>query len=223
MVAKERRLRAVQRREELLDAADTVIRRVGTKVTASLIAAEAGVTKPIIYRHFGDIQDLYRALAVRHEDRLGNWLMAARQRDNDLDRYSRFRGTVLAFFTAIEREPNLYRFLVHTGADSPDQDAPLSWFLRIFANQIAAHLAAISGDPEGSPRSRAMGFAMAGALTMSANWWLQERSIPKDVVVDAVTELLISGLPTPAAGHEIPRWIVDGRPPGGLPVISGPA
>ena len=67
------------RREELLDAADTVIRRVGSKASAALIAKEAGVTKPIIYRHFGDLSDLYRALAIRHQERLTDYLRTARE------------------------------------------------------------------------------------------------------------------------------------------------
>ena len=33
----------------------------------NVIAAEAGITKPILYRHFGDKGGLYRALAERHQ------------------------------------------------------------------------------------------------------------------------------------------------------------
>ena len=124
------RVRAEQRRLMLLDAADTVIRRVGPRVSATLIAKEAGVTKPIIYRHFADIQDLYRQIAARHNERLAGWLRARRERDSDLSRRERFRGIVEAFFTAIDRDSNLYRFLVHTGSDVPGEDAALSWFTR---------------------------------------------------------------------------------------------
>jgi AcrR family transcriptional regulator len=195
--ARERRLRAEQRREMLLDAADTVIRRIGPRASATLIAQEAGVTKPIIYRHFGDIQDLYLALAVRHNQRLGQWLLAARERNADLDRRGRFRGVVEAFFTAIDRESNLYRFLVHAGSDLPDREGGLSWFTRLWAGEIALHLAAITGQPAGSPTPRAMGFAMAGSLQASGSWWLEERSVPLSEVVEAVTSLLLSGLPAP--------------------------
>jgi AcrR family transcriptional regulator len=195
--ARDRRLRADQRREMLLDAADTVIRRVGPRVSVTLIAQEAGVTKPIIYRHFGDIQDLYRALAARHEARLARWLFAAREREENPNRQARFRSVVEAFFTAVDREPNLYRFLVHTGADVSDQGGALSWFTRVWAVSIARHLAAITGEPEGSIRARATGFAMAGALQTSASWWLEERASPLTEIVDAVTDFLLAGLPRP--------------------------
>jgi AcrR family transcriptional regulator len=205
----QRRQRADRRREELLDAADAVVRRVGPKVSATLIAKEAGVTKPIIYRHFGDIQDLYHALAVRHERRLGQLQLEARLRDADLDRFGRFRSVVAAFFEVIESEPALYRFLVHTGGDVPNQEGALSWFTREWAGDIARHLAAIAGEPEGSPRARAMGFAMAGALTTAGSWWLEERATPSSVFIDAVTELLIYGLPQPTEEYELPAELPD--------------
>jgi AcrR family transcriptional regulator len=195
--AKERQLRAEQRREELLDAADIVIRRIGPRASATLIAQEAGVTKPIIYRHFGDIQDLYLALATRHNSRLGQWLLAARERDSDLDRRGRFRGVIEAFFTAIDLEPNLYRFLVHAGSDLPDKEGGLSWFTRLWAGEISMHLAAITGQPADSPTPRTMAFAMAGALQATGSWWLEERASPLSEVIDAVTSLLLTGLPIP--------------------------
>src|SRR6185503_13694774 len=62
--------RSVVRRAQLLDAADRAIQRDGPDVSMAAIAAEAGVTKPIVYRHFGDKAGLYRALAERHTDEL---------------------------------------------------------------------------------------------------------------------------------------------------------
>ena len=53
------------RRESLLAAADLVVQRDGPSASMSAIAAEAGITKPILYRHFGDKSGLYAALAER--------------------------------------------------------------------------------------------------------------------------------------------------------------
>ena len=61
---------ADQRRRELLEAADRVVLRDGPQASMNAIAAEAGITKPILYRHFGDKSGLYRALAKRHTDAL---------------------------------------------------------------------------------------------------------------------------------------------------------
>ncbi|MFC7511784.1 TetR/AcrR family transcriptional regulator [Streptomyces thermocarboxydus] len=48
---------ADRRRRELLEAADRVVLRDGPGASMNAIAAEAGITKPILYRHFGDKED----------------------------------------------------------------------------------------------------------------------------------------------------------------------
>ena len=52
------------RREQLLNAADRVVQREGPGASMNAIAAEAGITKPILYRHFGDRNGLIGALTV---------------------------------------------------------------------------------------------------------------------------------------------------------------
>ncbi|MBR7674846.1 helix-turn-helix transcriptional regulator, partial [Streptomyces daliensis] len=73
----DQRSAAERRRRELLEAADRVVLRDGPGASMNAIAAEAGITKPILYRHFGDKGGLYRALAVRHTDALLDALRAA--------------------------------------------------------------------------------------------------------------------------------------------------
>src|SRR3954463_9018501 len=68
----DRTARRAARRTELLEAAVRAIRRDGPGVSMDVIAAEAGVTKPIIYRHFGDRIGLATALA----DQFGAALVA---------------------------------------------------------------------------------------------------------------------------------------------------
>lgn len=43
-----------RRRRELLEAAERIVLRDGPDASMNAIAAEAGITKPILYRHFGD-------------------------------------------------------------------------------------------------------------------------------------------------------------------------
>lgn len=59
----ERRLKKAERREQLLDAAMTLVRREGVdRLTLARVAEEAGVTKPVVYEHFGDRNGLLLAL-----------------------------------------------------------------------------------------------------------------------------------------------------------------
>tara|TARA_E500000318_G_scaffold85651_2_gene81765 strand:- start:23133 stop:23795 length:663 start_codon:yes stop_codon:yes gene_type:complete len=60
------RLPAAQRREQLLDvAADLFSSRGYAGATTAQIAKEAGITEPIIYRHFKSKRDLFVALIER--------------------------------------------------------------------------------------------------------------------------------------------------------------
>src|SRR5687767_9352093 len=66
-----------RKRERLLDAAVRAVRREGPNVSMDEIAAEAGVTKPIVYRAFGDREGLTKALADRFADELAASLQGA--------------------------------------------------------------------------------------------------------------------------------------------------
>src|SRR5688500_34636 len=109
---------ADQRRRELLEAADRVVLRDGPEASMNAIAAEAGITKPILYRHFGDKSGLYRALARRHTDALLATLRAALDTPNE--RRDRVEATLHAYLAAIEARPQVYRFLMHPAEDPPD-------------------------------------------------------------------------------------------------------
>src|SRR3954471_24732588 len=100
----------VDRRSQLLAAADRVVQRDGSAASMNLIAAEAGITKPILYRHFGDKGGLYRALAARHIDQLLARLPAAVLTRGGLT--ARTRATVDAYLAAVEEQPQVYRFLM---------------------------------------------------------------------------------------------------------------
>jgi AcrR family transcriptional regulator len=100
--AETQELRRELRRVELLDAADRVIRRSGPGVSMDEIASEAGVTKPILYRHFGDKDGLYEALAQRYVDELMHEL----DRDSKAgDARDRLASRIDAYLSYVERNP----------------------------------------------------------------------------------------------------------------------
>src|SRR2546426_1486613 len=70
-VGGDRRLRRVERREQILAAACRAFARGGLAATSlDDIAAEAGVSRVILYRHFDSKADLYRAALDRVCDRV---------------------------------------------------------------------------------------------------------------------------------------------------------
>jgi AcrR family transcriptional regulator len=67
-----RRLRRAERREQILAAATRAFARAGYAATSlDDIAAEAGISRVILYRHFDSKSDLYRAVLDRICARLG--------------------------------------------------------------------------------------------------------------------------------------------------------
>ena len=99
-----------RRREELLDVADRVIQRRGVAVSMDEIASEAGITKPVLYRHFGDKDGLYQALTERYIDELKTALKPATEASEPRDRLA---AAIDAYLVYVEREPERYRFLLH--------------------------------------------------------------------------------------------------------------
>ena len=86
------------------------------------IAAEAGITKPILYSHFGDKAGLVQALAERVARRLNRTVTEALTRSGEPRDV--VASTIEAFCTFIEDETELYRFLVQSARHDVDASGP---------------------------------------------------------------------------------------------------
>lgn len=192
--------RRAERRTELLDAAVAAIRRHGAGVSMEELAAEAGVTKPILYRHFGDRAGLVMALADRFsDDLLADLRTALTQPGEPRDVLVR---TIDAFVAMVERDPEVYRFLVQrvTGAGS-DAAAHLSEFLRRIGQEVAVVLGEqlrVAGQDSGGAEPLAHG--IVGFVYAAGDWWAERRSMPRERLVEYLTTLLWSGFEGITAG-----------------------
>ncbi|RSS83119.1 TetR family transcriptional regulator [Streptomyces sp. WAC06614] len=192
---------AEQRRRELLEAADRVVLRDGPKASMNAIAAEAGITKPILYRHFGDKAGLYQALAVRHTDALLESLRAAL--DAPAERRKRVEATLDTYLAAIEARPQVYRFLMHPAEDSHTAErgfdvglhsAPL---LRRLGEELAKVIAErVDLGPGGDELARVWGHGIVGMMHAAGDWWLGERPCARTALVGGLTDLLWGRLGT---------------------------
>ncbi|MFJ8667452.1 TetR family transcriptional regulator [Streptomyces sp. NPDC093600] len=186
---------ADQRRRELLEAADRVVLRDGPKASMNAIAAEAGITKPILYRHFGDKGGLYRALATRHTDALLAALRAAL--DAPADRRARVESTLDTYLASIEAMPQVYRFLMHPaeetqqaeqGFDVGRHSAPL---LRRMGEELGQVIAErIDLGPGGEAQARIWGHGIVGMMHAAGDWWLGERPCSRGELVKSLADLL---------------------------------
>jgi AcrR family transcriptional regulator len=185
--------RSQERRRSLLEAADRVVRRSGPEASMAAIAAEAGISKPVVYRHFGDKGGLYRALADRHIEDLMGRLSAALRRP--ADRSERTRLVVDAYLAAIEEEPQIYRFLLHRAPiEEPTLTGLVAELTRRVAEALSAGIVAELGLPEAfRPTALAWAYGMVGAVQAAGDWWLATREVPRERLVDDLCELLTRG------------------------------
>lgn len=190
------------RRRALLEAADRVILREGPGASMAAIAAEAGISKPILYRHFGDKSGLYQALAERHTRKLleaveAQFSAAGTVRD-------RIRTTIDTYLSLISQSPQLYRFLMHrASAEDAATHSAMSTMIRGLSQELAKVLMAESGlaDPA---RAYVWGHAVIGMVQTAGDWWLDHPDVPRETVVDALADLILVGLPDSArrnGGH----------------------
>jgi AcrR family transcriptional regulator len=178
------------RREELLDAADRVVLRDGVHSTMASLAAEAGITKPVLYRHFGDKGGLYRALAERHIEQLLVELRDALQQPGTSR--GRVRHVVDTYLRLVEEQPQVYAFLLHRAAlEDASVATEVASFLRRVGDLLADGIARELGLTAAA--SRTWGHAMVGGVQAAADWWLEERPVERSQVADDLTALLYDG------------------------------
>jgi AcrR family transcriptional regulator len=186
--------RRAGRRAELLDAADRVIRRDGPDASMTAIATEAGITKPILYRYFGDKGGLYRALAERYTAPILTELR--RHLDPSLPLRQSIVDTVDAYLRFIEADPQLYRFLMHRAyVEHPEAHTAVSTFIRVIGSDVASAMEIRLGlDASERAAAQAWGHGIVGMVQVAGDWWLEHRHSTREELVDQLTRLIHSGV-----------------------------
>ncbi|MDI2132341.1 TetR/AcrR family transcriptional regulator [Yinghuangia seranimata] len=104
-------MRRVERREQILDAATRAIVRTGfANTSVDDIAAEAGITRVLLYRHFDSKHDLCLAVFVRARDRLMAGVGSGNYGEHSL----------AAFLRAAAADPDGFRVLYRCAAREPE-------------------------------------------------------------------------------------------------------
>src|SRR5690606_30879626 len=130
--------RRAARRAELLDAAIRAIRRSSGRVAMEDIAAEAGISRPILYRHFGDATGLYAAVA----DRFCRELLARLRRPGGgATGRALLHRQIATYLSFVAEDPEVYRFLLdRSPPDRPRPATHASGFTRLVADGTAEYL-----------------------------------------------------------------------------------
>jgi AcrR family transcriptional regulator len=180
------------RRDNLLAAAITAIRRDGPTTSMARIAAEAGVTKPVVYAHFGDRAGLATALARHTADDLV--LRVSGSLDGSMGLEETVRSTLATFVDFADREPELFAFLLNAGG-SRAADAEIHSLIETFAAYMepTANLElGMTGMPPAEVQLRVR--AILGLAYTTVAWWQREGrdEFTAHGIVERITSLVMA-------------------------------
>jgi AcrR family transcriptional regulator len=191
-VATRTRLPRAERERQILDAARAVFAERGFQnASMDAVAERVGVTKPVVYTHFGSKEGLLLAcLAQARAELLDVTTAAAASADNVEDTLR--RGT-LAFFTYVENRP-AWSLLC---AESSVAGEALEGIRAQQTDFVAALLAAQSPD---APAQQLMGWAhvVVGACERLAIWRANDPTVTAEQATDYLMDLVWTGLGSPA-------------------------
>lgn len=185
------------RRRELVDASLRAIRRHGPSVGMDDIAAEAGTSKTVVYRHFGDRTGLYAAVVDSVDQRILDSLGAATAGTDPDDVVTLVRDMVNAYLLLVEKDPEIYRFVITRPLlEGPVEEDPVVGLTDRIGDQVTAaltqHLHRQGSDASCAPT---WGHGLVGFVRAAADHWMAtDRARTRDAVVADVTTLFTPAL-----------------------------
>ena len=188
MVARSR-MSAADRRRQGLDVGLEVFARHGYHETSmSALAAEAGVTKPVLYQHFASKHDLFEELLSETGDRLMRAIEASEVEDTPR---RRVEAGFRSFFRFFEERPAAFALLYGTSlAVDPDFRRDARRVRDTFAEYLAGLIRTV--DHESA-------LAMAAGINglsegMIRHWMHEEDPRPAEEMAALAARLAWGGL-----------------------------
>lgn len=184
-------------RRELIEQAAARLFAAGgfAGTTLDAVAAEAGVTKPMVYRHFRSKKDLYLALLTRHRDDMPSFFERTAS-EPDWDR--RMRAIMELWFAYVEERPHGWKMLFR---DSTGDEQIRAFRLEVQATARGLIAAMIESQAAGAlPRDQVEPLAelLRTGLAGLALWWLDHPEVERSALV-AATDRLLAGLRPPVS------------------------
>lgn len=188
------RMTSGQRREQLISVARRLFADNGMAGTSvEEIAATAGVSKPVIYEHFGSKDGLYAVVVDREVRHLQDSLNAAMTRPKQGPKRT-LESAVLALLDYIDDRPDGFRIISRdssvgsaTGSYASILSDVASWAEGILAANFDRHGFDVS-------YSYLYAQALTGMVGMTGQAWLDTREPAKEIVAAHLVDLTFNGL-----------------------------
>jgi AcrR family transcriptional regulator len=182
-----------ERRQQLLDIGRRLFAERGFEGTSiEEIAAQAGVSKPVVYEHFGGKEGLYAVVVDREVERLltmANTLLL--EGANTREKYEAAAVQLLKY---IEDNADGFRILVrdsNPGSGTGTYGTLLSDIAGQVEYILADFLDARGRDPKAAPLYAQM---LVGMVAFTGQWWLDARKPKLEEVASNLIDLAWNGL-----------------------------
>ncbi len=180
-----RRLPVAERRALIVEAAGRLFGERGYDATRlDAIAAAAGVTKPIVYRHFDSKRDLYLALLDRHRADLSGFV-GAMPADGTAE--ERLRAVLDLWLDYVEAHAYSWKMLFRDTGGGPEVAARRREVHAEARAVLVELIRSLASKPiprrQLAPLAELMSMGMA-ALVL---WWIEDATVSRAAVLDALT------------------------------------
>lgn len=190
-----KRLAWNERRELIVQAASHLFATRGyERTTVEDVAAAAGVTKPIVYRHFGAKKQLHLALLALHRDALLATLADAMQQPQPLA--ARVELAADAWLRYVEENPYAGVMLFRDTTGDSDIRAFHDQMQATARGAVAALIAAEPDSQVPQHLLEPLAELVRGALTSLAIWWTRNDALPRRKIVAVAVNGIWAGLDT---------------------------
>jgi AcrR family transcriptional regulator len=181
-----------ERREQLLDIGRRVFAERGLDgVSIEEIAVQAGVSKPVVYEHFGSKEGLYAVVVDREVER---FLQMATDVLNGEDTIDKFEVAAVTLLRYIEDNSDGFRILVRD-SPLPSGSGRFGSLISDIASQVEYILADVfkerGYDPKLAPMYAQM---LVGMVTFAGQWWLDVRKPKLEEMAAHLVNLAWNGL-----------------------------
>lgn len=173
---------------EFTDAALRAIARHGPDVSTEQIAAEAGVARTRLYRHFAGAAALNQAIAARAEQMVVEAL--APSWDVSASPDTIIRTAVSAHLGWLTDHHDLYRYLVRHSVATSTGDGAVNDVKKLIADHLISLLAEFVTLLDIDERVvRPVAVGLVGFVDAAADQWVSD---PRDLSLEEMVELLSS-------------------------------
>lgn len=192
---KRSRLSRDARGKQLLDIAERLFVTNGYEVTTlEDIVREAGVTRPVIYEHYGSKEGVFLACAHRARTQFEDALMADLEDLTDRAPLEVLTRAGDVFFSMLEKDPKRWSLLFgFTMAETGPLADGLTNLRLGTIEKIAEALKRIPADV--SPESAlACAHALSGVGEQLGRWWQRNPGITRERVLEYYSNFILGGL-----------------------------